>query len=114
MIRVWLLIVEQGVRGELTVRVADQTSNGYLFDAVFHTSGRIDFGNASILFTGDLEDKGRGSDDAGIETLLAAYAGTAPLDVDLAGRPSPLAKRQHARTDECCFPEDRRHLGQQA
>lgn len=37
---------------------------------------RVDYGAASFLFSGDLEDKG-------IERLLASYAGTAAMDVDV-------------------------------
>jgi competence protein ComEC len=44
---------------------------------------RIDYGAASILFTGDLEEARRSGEKAGIERLLEKYAGTDLLDVDV-------------------------------
>ena len=43
---------------------------------------RIDFGRASLLFTGDLEE-GYSEDKGGIELLLEKYEGTDLLDVDV-------------------------------
>lgn len=43
---------------------------------------RIDFGDASVLWTGDLEEAEEG-DRAGIESLVDAYAANGLLDVDL-------------------------------
>jgi competence protein ComEC len=44
---------------------------------------RIDFGDASILWTGDVEEAEKPGGRAGIESLLDAYAGTDLLDVDV-------------------------------
>ena len=44
---------------------------------------RIDFGDASLLFPGDLEEKYGGGGEAGIERLLKKFEGTDRLDVDI-------------------------------
>ncbi len=44
---------------------------------------RIDYGQASILFTGDLEESTIPGGRAGIERLVDAYAGSGLLDVDV-------------------------------
>lgn len=44
---------------------------------------RIDFEEASILFTGDLEEKRTGGRDAGIERLIDKYRGTELLNADV-------------------------------
>jgi hypothetical protein len=44
---------------------------------------RIDYGAASILFTGDLEETEEPGNRAGIERLLEKYDGTDLLDVDV-------------------------------
>jgi competence protein ComEC len=44
---------------------------------------RIDYGAASILFTGDLEETEESGNRAGIERLLEKYDGTNLLDVDV-------------------------------
>lgn len=44
---------------------------------------RIDFGDASILWTGDLEEADEPGGRAGIESLVDSYAGTGLLDVDV-------------------------------
>lgn len=44
---------------------------------------RIDYGAASLLFTGDLEESEESGNRAGIERLLEKYNGTTHLDVDV-------------------------------
>jgi beta-lactamase superfamily II metal-dependent hydrolase len=44
---------------------------------------RVDYGDASILFTGDLEETTRTGRKAGIERLVAKYKNTGLLDVDV-------------------------------
>ena len=44
---------------------------------------RLDFGDASVLWTGDLEEAEEPGDRAGIESLVDAYAANGLLDVDV-------------------------------
>jgi hypothetical protein len=44
---------------------------------------RVDFGAASLLFPGDLEERYKQPGKAGIERLLEKYQGTSVLDVDV-------------------------------
>jgi competence protein ComEC len=67
---------------EITVLSADQPTNPGWSVSAFNNKNnhslviRVDFGVASFLFTGDLEEEG-------IEALLAEYEGTTMLDVDV-------------------------------